>query len=224
MIERTVAVVGRTGFGKSTIVRQLVQSHDRVVILEQKAEKIRDWDGLDVEWFSSWRELYGTMKEIRPRRFRVGFIPGRAFFVDALRLAWALGDVLLVIEEAGKYFPYNKKARPHHKEIEYGGNMNVPGEFLEICERGRHAGPRGDGTQPVRLVVVSQRPKRLPLCFQAELDRTYAFKLQLPHDRSWLAECPGADEQLAAQARDLPKYHFFNICAEGGVTRETTRP
>lgn len=223
MNERMVAVVGRTGYGKSSIVRHLVESHDRVMVLEQKPEKIQDWAGQDIEWYRTWPEFYGEMRAVRPRRFRVGFVPGLNHLVDCIRLAWALGDILLVIEEAGKYFPYNKQVRPHHMKVTWGGNMNVPGEVLEMCERGRHAG-RGDGNMPLRCVITSQRPKRLPLCIQAELDRVYAFRLRLAVDRKWLAECPGADAELAEETKELPKFHYLNIAEEGECLRGITCP
>lgn len=224
MKERMIAAVGRTGYGKSTVVRQLVAAHRRVMILEQKPEKIPDWAGLDVEWYTRFPELLADMKALPAgSSFRVGIVPGLSSFVDCLRLSWALGDNLTVVEEIGKYFPYNKRIKPYHMPVAWGGNMNVPGEFLEFCERGRHAG-RGDGTQPARLALVSQRLKRIPLCAQAELDRVYAFRLNLKHDRKWLAECPGSSEELADETKELPRFHYLNIDEEGGVTRETTKP
>jgi hypothetical protein len=221
-----IAAVGRTGYGKSSKVRQHVRAHRRVIIVEQKPEKVKDWAGLDVEWYRSADELKTDLQQLPPgSSFRVGIVPGLSGFVDVLRLAWALGDVLLVIEEAGKYFPYAKSNRKrYHGPVVSGGNMMVPFEFLEICERGRHAGPRGDGTQPVGVLITSQRPKRLPLCFQSELDRVYAFMLRVKHDRAWLAECPGSDDELAEETKSLPRFHYLNIPGEGEVTRETTTP
>lgn len=223
MTERMIAVVGRTGYGKSTVARQLVASRNRVIILEQDIRKAKDWAGLGVEWYHTWSELYADMITARPRRFRVGFVPTRSYFVDCLRLAWALGDATILVEEMGKYFPYRKRLKPYHMPVVDGGNMPVPGEFLELCERGRHAGP--DAKSPAALIGLSQRPKRMPLCFQAELERVCAFRLTLPHDRAWLAACPGSNEDIAEQTKNLPKYRYLNITGEdGGCSLETTRP
>jgi hypothetical protein len=219
--ERMIAAVGHTGYGKSTIVREIVLARDRVITLEQDARKRPEWEALGFIWYDSFAELLADLKAFNPRRFRVALVPGRSRFVDVLRLAWALGNVTVIIEEAGKYFPWLKPMRqPWHLPIASGGNMTVPGELLEICERGRHAGP--DAASPVSLVFVSQRPKRIPLCVQAELDRVYAFHLALPHDRKWLAECPGATKQIAEETKNLPKYQYLNITQEG-FTREVTR-
>ena len=215
MNPRMCAVIGRTGHGKTTKVRDLILACDRVMILEQSNEKT-EYPG--VVRFGTWDALYGAMRHVNPRRFRVSFAPGTSRFVDCLRLAWVLAPVTVVIEEAGKYFPQHKKTSRHHMEAVNG----VPGEFLEICERGRHAG-RG-AVNAVSLIAVSQRPMRLPLCLRAELDRVYAFRLNSKRDRDWLAECPGSDQEIAEASKDLQAFHYLNVDANGGCLAETTTP
>lgn len=201
-----VAVVGRTGCGKSSLVRQLVGSRERVIILESADVKS---EYPDARRFNSWADLVAALRVIeqkKVRKFRVSFCPGLGYFPLLLEAAWALGDVTLVIEEGAKYFPPD---RP------------VPWQFIEVCERGRHAGP--DAASPVSIIMVSQRPKRLPIVFRAELARLYAFRLNEKADRDWLAGFPGASKEIADGVSNLELFHYLNVDANGGITHETTR-
>lgn len=196
-LRREIALaVGRTGFGKSALTKELVGRRQRVIILEKWSDK--DEYGGTLR-FKSWAELLRAFKTKKPTRFRVSFSPGLTYFPHVCALAWVLGDVLLVIEEASSYFPGGK----------------VPPEFIELCERGRH--------RQVSIYATAQRPKRLPIILRAEADLLYCFRLNEKADRDWVAEFPGADRQLAEQAAGLERYRYMAIDSNGGVRHGATK-
>lgn len=202
--DRIIGVVGQSGFGKSTKLRELVEQRERVIILEQTDLKSEYPDTIRYRTYADMRR---ELLEARPRRFRVALAPGREFFPHTLALAWVLADpeITVVVEEAGRYF--NKGEKP-------------PREVIEIADRGRHAGPRAVGR--VSLLLCSQRPVVIPKDLRAQLNRVYAFRLADKDDRDWLAGVPGCQRATAEAVRDLPRFNYFNINTEGETTREQT--
>lgn len=216
--ERIIGIGGPTGFGKSSLARRLLRADDRLLVLEAHDKK-SDYPGL--LRYDRWDELFADMRDVRPRTFRVAFAPGLTFFPHVCRLAWLLAPVRLVIEEAGKYFGPGI----YYPERDAAGKVRrvaVPRVFVDLIERGRHAGPRECAA--VSLVAISQRPVRIPASLRFELARFYAFRLADRENRAWLAGMPGCDSATAERTKDLPRFEFLNICADGGVSCETTSP
>jgi hypothetical protein len=219
--DRIVGVGGRTGFGKSSLARQLVAAHRRVVILEPSDRKS---EYPDTERFYAWPDLLETMRRCGPhgpRQFRVALACGTTYFPQVLRLAWACAPCLVVIEEMSKYFGpdiYYPARDPVTGKVRL---VAVPREFVEICERGRHAGR--DGAQPVGILGISQAPAFAPRVFRQEMARFYSFRLTAEEDRRWLKGFPGAREAYARTA-ELQQFEYLNIDADGEVTNEKTTP
>lgn len=224
-ISGPVAVVGHTQCGKSTLLRSIITEpdSDRVLAIEHDERKRPEWEALGFMWYPSFGELFADFDAVRPRRFRVVVAPGRERFVDTLRLAMVLGDVLVPIEEMTRYFPWSKRERaPHHMPVVWGRNMFVPGEFMELCVRWAHQGM--DSHRAVGLIGVTQQPILAPKCFRAELVTTYALHLADEDDRKWLRGVPGGTRETADQTKDLPKYRYFEISRDDGIKLQATTP
>lgn len=214
---RMVGIGGRTGFGKSSLARSLISGHARVIILENSDAK----NEYDAERFASWPEMlmaFWKCGSRGPKRFRVSIACGTTYFPHVLALAWALGDVLVVVEEAGKYFGPGV----YYQDVRTGRNVAVPREFVEICERGRHAGP--GASDPISVLMIAQAPARLPRVFRQEMARFYAFRLTAKEDRDWLKDFPGAGSEVAERSALLEKFSYLNIDADGGCSLEKTLP
>lgn len=214
LADRVVAVVGQSGYGKTTIMKRLLEQHDRVIILEQTDLKT---EYPNVIRYNSYAEMRYELLAARPRRFRVALAPGRRFFRHTLALAWLLADpdVAVFVEEAGRYFEKGDKA---------------PAEILEIADRGRHSGPakplysKEVAKGKFTMVMASQRPVVIPKDFRAQLNRVYAFRLGDADDRDWLAGVPNCSATTAAATKDLPRFNYFNIDTEGETRLEQTKP
>lgn len=219
---RCRGIAGPTGFGKSTLARAEVLKLDRVIVVEPHDSK-SDYEG--VIRFKSVTEMEFAIRcfgERGPRTFRVAVAPGLTWFPRLCAVAWKLGDVTLVLEETGKYFGPGK----YYPAVGEDGKRRlvpVPQEFVEICERGRHAGP--DEKSPVSVLALAQRASRIPDVLKNELATFYAFRIPLDEDRRWLKTCPGSSVEISEATKDLPKFNYLKIdCENGGFTRETTTP
>lgn len=201
---RIIGIGGRTGLGKTTLARELVLSRRRVLILES-GSAANEYDAVRI---TKWGDLVRLFKNLpRGASFRVSFAPGSSYFAAACALAWVMAPCTLVMEEAAKYVGHGQKE---------------PRELVELYERGRHAGPNEDGE--VSMIVVTQRPKQIPIGLRAEMDRFYAFRLNEQADRDWLAGVPGSSKAIAAMAQNLPPYEYLQIQPDGTVTHERTNP
>lgn len=172
-----VAIVGRSGSGKSVLLRALVTSAHRALFLDPK----RNTD------FGGWATLEGTHELERewPRHVERAIArPGLAetaggkepAWMDAgCRLAYRAGSCTVAVDELAGIAT---ASRP------------VPG--LEVLlRRGRDPGPQG----PITTIVATQRPRAIPLTVLSEADHVFLFDLNQPADRAFVAELVGAYER-----------------------------
>jgi hypothetical protein len=214
------AIVGPTGYGKSTLKAEVIerglQKHGRIIELLPDDKEPAD---PNVIVFRDWRTFWTTMRDKKPSKFHVAFKPGERYFPAVCALAWLLAPCLLVIEESGKYYGPDI----YYRDELTGRHVQIPREFVELCERGRHAGPRSTDDLPVDLLIIALDATRIQRCARRELRRISAFCLPTPEERKWLAEAPNCNAEIAELTKDLPKFTYLKIDTEnGGYTRETT--
>lgn len=164
-----VAILGRSGSGKSVLLRQLLAPYHRAILLDPK----RRAD------FGGWAIVEGA-RDLRrdwPRHHaRVIARPSLADterdWLDACAtLAYYGGSLALGVDELAGIVTEQRSVRG-----------------LDIClQRGRDPGPQG----PVTTIVASQRPKRIPVNVLTEADHLFAFDLNHPDDRKLIADVTG---------------------------------
>lgn len=191
-----VVVVGHTGYGKTLWTAGHARGLNRVLIVERWADKSEYGH---VSRFSELRELIAFF-ERRPRTFRVSYYPATMAEARYLwMLAWLVGDLTVVIEEADTYFPRGV----------------IPAEFIELTGRGRH--------RQISLVVVSRTPYRLPIEIRREADRLIAFHLAERRDRAWVADFPGSSAETAEEIRQLDRLEYRQIERSGRILHGKVR-
>lgn len=199
--DRVVALGGAPGMGKTTLLRRIIEERPRVIIVEQTDAK-NEYDALRYKTVGA---LAADLFTKRPKKFRVSVSTNREGVIALLELAHAYGDVTLVLEEAGRYFP---------------PELPTPWQLTELVERGRHAGP--SAKDYVSLVFVGQRFMRIPLVARACLNVAYAFRQPSEHDRKWVEAAPGATPEIAEELRDLAPFSYWRIPADGEPTKGQT--
>lgn len=183
--QRLVGIVtGETGSGKTTLVKAIAGHYKRVIFFERFPEK-SEYGG---EPCRTSVELYDRLAA-KPPTFRLSYYPSddARELPRLCRLAWAVGDVLLVFEEADSYFPSGV----------------VPDEFRWLATRGRH--------HRVSILAVSPAPYYLPKVLRREAQFVAAFSLSEESDRDWVAEYPGAGKEGARLISGLRKHDYILV-------------
>lgn len=157
-------VTGKTGSGKTFLVKRLIRPLSRVVVLDSKGT-LDKW-GLE-EWDRDSRKKLGSGEDVR---VRVAIEPGRdpaRFWEDVLEEVYNAANVMLYIDEAS--------------QIAQGAN---PSPWLNsVWTRGREFG--------VGAIAASQRPRQIPRILISEAEHVLIFRLNLQGDRDYMAEMVG---------------------------------
>ncbi|MET4701980.1 DNA helicase HerA-like ATPase [Constrictibacter sp. MBR-5] len=206
---RCIAVFGRRGAGKSTLVKSLVAGAGRLVVFDPMGEYAR-MPGY--RRAASVGEVRKILRASWGRGFRVAFVPEREH-VKALHslsaLLWgaqiAYDDgrdtrkLLLVVEEANLGFP-NRPMRPGEDA------------FLRLILQGRHRG--------IEIIAVTQRPALVSPNFRSNAAETYCFALSDEIDLSTMRRMVGKARE--AELRAMPVHHYFRV-SNGTVERGVNR-
>lgn len=173
---RVVAVIGDSGYGKSTLAVQLVQHDQRVLIA---APYMKNPYGALT--FTTYESLKRTLAAHRPKTFRCALpVYDSEELARLCRLAKVVAPVTLVLDETA-YVIQNTSAAPEELR------------FLALV--GRHCGH--DDNQAVSLVVLGQVPSNLPTWLRAQSKTVYLFNIEREDDRAKV----GADLGLPAETR-----------------------
>lgn len=161
-----VVAVGKTGSGKSFLMRYLVKQLHRVLVLDPKSM-------IDpVQWNLEW----ATVRGIRDLgRGKDGRLLVRGIGMDDwaywLEAAWNVGNVVVYIDEL-------------YALVEFG--QGKPPKILSrLYTQGRE--------KEVGVWGSTQRPAWVPMFTLSESDWFFAFRTQLSEDRKRLAELMGEE-------------------------------
>lgn len=191
---RVVVILGESGGGKSTLAQALVEGSDRLIVVAPYMKTPYGTIG-----FTGYEAAKAALRAHRPKTFRISiaaFTPKE--LAKICRLAWSTAPVDLLLDETATIIP-NAAAAPE--------------EFRYICQIGRHAGH--DEQQPVRLIVLGQRPANVPPFCRSEAKEIYIFPLASETDCERIAE----DFSLPREIREavvpriarLPKYNRIRL-------------
>ena len=183
-----VALVGKTGSGKTTMARLLTQSLTRFVVFDPKGTIGLAAEEWNVEpWSRS-----GVQQLQRPKGKARLVVPGPGpdddpfgYWIPFLRLLFELGNLTLYIDEM------------------YA--VNRPGTFpsaelMALYTRGRELG--------IGVYAATQRPTLVPLVMLSECEWLFTFRLLLEQDRKRMAEICGP--KVLNQIRTPFGYWLYN--------------
>lgn len=161
-----VAIIGRSGTGKSVLLRSLMSRYSTAVLLDPK----RTAD------FGGWAHLEGARDFGRdwprhhPRAIaRPGLLEDERTWADAVcRRIYTVGRCAAGLDE-----------------LPAGVSESRPLVWLDVLlKRGRELG--------ITTYVATQRPRRIPLDVIAQAEHVFVFDLNNPSDVAFMADTLGA--------------------------------
>jgi hypothetical protein len=195
-----VAIVGKKGSGKSTITREMIQEHPRVIVLDSMAEYGAE-SGCRV--YMEDECVDAVVAHARRDRYRLSL---RCLDVednlDLLRLAYECPRSLVVVEEASLY------ASP----------SSLPREMAQLIRFGRH--------RAIDQVYIARRPSELHRDVTANADLLVMFQTQEPRDLAYLrayygdgaldlVTMPEHDIRVFGDLKRAPKPILFRLAENG---------
>lgn len=109
-------MAGPTGSGKSHLLKATLPSLDRVLVLDAHEE-------YDLPYFRSIEAADAWFSRVRPPRFRIGLRLDVEETDRALRWAWALRPVVIVVEEAHMSAPHGTFRDSERKGMQWAVRM-----------------------------------------------------------------------------------------------------
>lgn len=191
--DERVAIVGKTGSGKTYLSRVLTWGLERLVCFDPKSTLglAQDWRLED--WTAKGRRDLLAGKPVRLR------VPGpspddnpETYWLPYLRDLYDAGDVVLFIDEVYGVIPPGKTPSP---------------ELTALYTRGRELG--------IGVFAASQRPKLVPLFMLSESDWFFTFRLLLEDDRKRMAEVCGPD--VMASPSDPYGFWLYNVAWDAPI-------
>ena len=187
-----IALVGKTGSGKTYMARQLTIGLTRLVVLDPKGTigLATGRDGWNVEDWS--RAGAKRLADGAPVRLRV---PGPGpddpdpfgYWMPFLRELFNAGDCALYIDEM---FAVNRPG------------TFPSAELMALYTRGRELG--------IGVFAATQRPSLVPLVMLSECEWLFTFRLLLEQDRKRMAEICGTAVLAPVPPDQLHGYWLYN--------------
>lgn len=182
MQDKKIAIaIGKSGSGKSFLVRQLIRPKRRLIVFDTMAEYT---DGVV---FTDRRAMLEFWRKHARGDFRIIYQPefNPAREIDEIaELVYLCGHVCFVIEEVTAYT-----------------NPNYISDQLAHCiQRGRH--------KDIEIVATTQRPYGLHRLLTSQCRDIYVFNTNEPRDVAYLRDLLGAG--VEAKLKTLAKYQFVH--------------
>jgi DNA helicase HerA-like ATPase len=183
MQRKAILDVGQSGTGKTRVARMLAERFPRRFILDPLGE----YSGTVFESMTDVFDFFEQNADLE--EFSIVLRSSDESDADFLfRLAWSVGNLLLVVEEANIYMDSRAK---------------FP-SFLQLVSRGRHRG--------VHLLCVSQRVPEVMIAFRAQKTSLITFLQDEPSDIDHLEEWGFDAENIQSLERFDER---FDIPVEG---------
>lgn len=174
-----LAIVGRKGSGKSTLVGEIIQEQPRAVVIDTMNEFGRNIGAEVVYGFDGAVEaIVGASRRARYRLSLRGLEHDEV--LEVLEGVYTLRDMFLVLEEASAYM----KAQ------------QIPWEIAQLVRMGRH--------NRISQCYVAQRPTMLHLDVISQADVIVSFQQHARRDVDTLVGHLG---EVGEQVRELERFH-----------------
>lgn len=187
---RNVFVCGRTGTGKSFLVKRLIRGLPRVVVYLPKREDAGYagvyFDGMEPGDYAAFLRLWQTSVDVTGR-FHLVYRPGDVFDSVAFdRVAagvYHCGDCAFVAEDLMSYV---------------GGSINLGSGFKTLLTAGR--------TRGIECYMLTQRPYKIPREVTSQAREAYIFASHEPADVQYIKEAFGTEAAAKMEALQLYEY------------------
>lgn len=164
---KIILVFGRTGSGKSYLVKKMIQNYSRAVIFDIMSE----YNSGFVFQSENIKDLQQFWLKVYKGKFRITFRPlmPEIEIRKIAGLVYALGDIAFVVEEIDSICtPYE-----------------IPDYMQQIIQRGRH--------KNITLIGISPAPYGIHRNLTRQAKEIYIFKTIEPRDINYLKELLGAE-------------------------------
>jgi len=205
-----VLITGKTGSGKSTLFRQMIQQKPRFVIYDAIGEYAVLSPAFPALYITTPEQLRQVLLAQYTGPLRVVFAPdpgvkvGSAFHGEFPVFDWfcwlfsqALTDITMGIEEIGNFVD----------------RSNMPQVLENVIRFGRHS--------LISVYATTQRPADMPTLLRSQATRFIAFRQHLPNDIDWIGDCIG-DKKEAESLRDLKQFSWPGPMVSGQHYKEYT--
>lgn len=162
-----VLATGKTGSGKTYLMRHLAARTKRVIILDSKG-RLDDWNAEDYSRDAVQRFIRGD--DIRLRYRADKDTDASDLWEDAIHTAWSAERCIVYIDELYAVIPPGTRVSPG---------------LAALWTRGREYG--------IGVWCCTQRPAWVPLFALSESDHFFMFRLTLDEDRKRMAAFMGAE-------------------------------
>ena len=175
-----VTILGKSGSGKSELIRRILRDVDRPTFIIDALSEYRDFG---VHFYSS-ESLFRFVIDGRPNMTRIYVLntqhddESERFF----RFVRWLKNVSVVVDECDMY----------------AGTHNIDPNLSEIVRYGRH--------RNISLLCAARRPSEINITIRSQSDSIVSFKQDETSDVKRLAERWGSE---AERVRDLGEYQFI---------------
>ncbi len=188
-------VAGQNGSGKSVLAGAVTRSFDRVVVYDPKDDPAADLPNATV--------LNRSRDVIRALPGRVIYRPERA---EQARIATHWDEICNKVMSDARRGLYT--AVVVHELADLGNSWRIGPAFREVIAKGRNV----NREPAITVVLVTQRPKGIPVLTRTEAHHVVCFTLMDPDDRVLMAKVmggmtPGGHDAIAGTP--LPLDHTF---------------
>jgi AAA+ ATPase superfamily predicted ATPase len=188
-----VLITGKTGSGKSTLFRELIQGQKRFIIFDTLSEYRNPDNPFPALFIRNIKDLLEYLSTNHRKAFRIVFDPedpdqkiiletGETLTIFELTckvIYEALSDVAFGVEEIASYV-YPGYAPPY---------------LRKIVRFGRHSS--------ISIYATTQRPPEIPPVIRAQITKFISFRQHEPRDIEWIRQIIG-DE--ASKLKNLKRF------------------
>lgn len=159
MNRKIILIFGRTGSGKSFLVKRMLKKLERVIIIDAMSEYESDLI------FYNSLDLIDYLVNVKPKTFKIVCrFENDNDFETLFQIVWYLKNIYLVVEESELYIsPYQKQSN-----------------FLKLVRYGRH--------RNISIIAVARRVVELSNDVKANASEIISFKQILSKDIKYLQE------------------------------------
>jgi DNA helicase HerA-like ATPase len=197
-----VLITGKTGSGKSTLFRKMLEDKKRVIIFDTLSEYSELAPPYPALFIHNIHDLYDCLAKNHYKNFRIVFDPEDpeqvitlkdeaeiSVFEEACKLIYNhLEGLVLGIEEVANFIQGSK----------------VPEYIRKITRFGRHSS--------ISLYATTQRPADVHPLIRAQMTKLITFRQHEPRDIDWLKQVIG---EQAQGLKDLSQFTWGKPMLQG---------